>query len=132
MAWVGDEIARAAGERNGNRLLADTEDLAQRLRLSARRDIGLGAIHLPHISDPSELRHRTRAALSRYTGELSVKAAVRLEEELETVTMLGFEPYFLSVAAVADMARARGIRVAARGSGAGLSLIHISEPTRPY
>ena len=125
MAWVGDEIARAAGERNGNRLLADTEDLAQRLRLSARRDIGLGAIHLPHIADPLELRHRTRAALSRYTGELSVKAAMRLEEELETVTTLGFEPYFLSVAAVADMARARGIRVAARGSGAGSLICYL-------
>ena len=125
MAWVGDEIARAAGERNGNRLLADTEDLAQRLRLSARRDIGLGAIHLPHITDPAELRQRTRAALSRYTGELSVKAAVRLEEELETVTTLGFEPYFLSVAAVADMARARGIRVAARGSGAGSLICYL-------
>ena len=125
MAWVGDEIARAAGERNGNRLLADTENLAQRLRLSPRRDIGLGAIHLPHIKDPTELRHRTRAALSRYTGELSVKAAVRLEEELETVTTLGFEPYFLSVAAVADMARARGIRVAARGSGAGSLICYL-------
>jgi error-prone DNA polymerase len=125
MAWVGDEIARAAGERNGNRLIADTEDLAQRLRLSPRRDIGLGAIHLPHIVDPLELRQRTRAALSRYTGELSVKAAVRLEEELETVTTLGFEPYFLSVAAVADMARARGIRVAARGSGAGSLICYL-------
>ncbi len=125
MAWVGDEIARAAGERNGNRLLADTEDLAQRLRLSPRRDIGLGAIHLPHVVDPLELRARTRAALSRYTGELSVKAAVRLEEELETVTTLGFEPYFLSVAAVADMARARGIRVAGRGSGAGSLICYL-------
>ena len=125
MAWVADEIARAAGERNGNRLLADTEDLSHRLRLSPRRDIGLGAIHLPHIADKSELRHRTRAALSRYTGELSVKAAVRLEEELETVTTLGFEPYFLSVAAVADMAKARGIRVAARGSGAGSLICYL-------
>jgi error-prone DNA polymerase len=125
MAWVADEIARTAGERNGNRLLADTEDLSHRLRLSPRRDIGLGAIHLPCIADKSELRHRTRAALSRYTGELSVKAAVRLEEELETVTTLGFEPYFLSVAAVADMAKARGIRVAARGSGAGSLICYL-------
>ena len=125
MAWVGDEIARAAGERNGNRLIADTEELSHRLRLSVRRDVGLGAIHLPHIVDPAELRQRTRAALSRYTGELSVKAAVRLEEELETVTTLGFEPYFLSVAAVADMARARGIRVAARGSGAGSLICYL-------
>ena len=125
MAWVADEIARVAGERNGNRLLADTDELSHRLRLSPRRDIGLGAIHLPHISDPSELRRRTRAALSRYSGELSVRAADRLEEELETVTTLGFEPYFLSVAAVADMAREHGIRVAARGSGAGSLICYL-------
>jgi len=125
MVRVTDEIARAAGERNGNRLRYDTQLLAERLRLSTRRDIGLGAIRLPHVSDPTELRRRTQAALSRYTAELSVKAAVRLEEELETVTTLGFEPYFLSVAAVADMARERGIRVAARGSGAGSLICYL-------
>jgi error-prone DNA polymerase len=125
MAWVADEIARSAGERNGNRLLADTEDLAQKLLLSARTDIGLGGIHLPRVADLSELRRRSSAGLSKYTGELSVIAAKRLEEELATVTTLGFEPYFLTVADVADMARAKGIRVAARGSGAGSLICYL-------
>jgi error-prone DNA polymerase len=125
MAWVADEIARVAGERNGNRLLADTFDLAERVRLSARRDIGLGGIHLPHVVDRSELTRRTQSALSRYSGELSVAAAARLDDELATVSSLGFEPYFLTVADVADMARARGIRVAARGSGAGSLICYL-------
>jgi len=125
MAWVADEIARVAGERNGNRLLADTYELAMRLRLSPRRDIGLGGIHLPHVADRGELARRTQSALSRYTGELSVAAAARLDDELATVTALGFEPYFLTVADVADMARARGIRVAARGSGAGSLICYL-------
>jgi len=125
MAWVADEIARVAGERNGNRLLADTYELAMRLRLSPRRDIGLGGIHLPQIADRGELARRTQSALSRYTGELSVAAAARLDDELATVTSLGFEPYFLTVADVADMARERGIRVAARGSGAGSLICYL-------
>jgi len=125
MRWVADEIARVAGERNGNRLLADTYDLAERVRLSPRRDIGLGGIHLPHVADRSELTRRTKGALGRYTGELSVAAASRLDEELATVTSLGFEPYFLTVADIADMARMRGIRVAARGSGAGSLICYL-------
>ncbi len=125
MAWVADEIARSAGERNGNRLLADTEECAQKMLLSARGDIGLGAIHLPRVEDVSELRRRSVAGLSRYTGELSVSATKRLEEELATVTTLGFEPYFLTVADIADIARARGIRVAARGSGAGSLICYL-------
>lgn len=125
MQWVSDEIARVAGERNGRRLLTDTYELAERLRLSPRRDIGLGGIHLPQVADRSELTRRTRSALNRYTGELSVAASARLDDELATVTALGFEPYFLTVADVADMAKARGIRVAARGSGAGSLICYL-------
>ena len=125
MRWVADEIARVAGERNAKKLLADTADLAHRLRLSPRRDIGIGSIHLPHVSDRSLLEERTKAALNRYSGELSVQAANRLDDELATVRTLGFEPYFLRVAEVADMARERGIRVAARGSAAGSLICYL-------
>jgi error-prone DNA polymerase len=125
MAWVADEIARSVGERNGNRLLADTEEFAEKVLLSTRSDIGIGAVHLPRVENLSELRRRSVAGLSKYTGELSVSAAKRLEEELATVTTLGFEPYFLTVADIADMARARGIRVAARGSGAGSLICYL-------
>ena len=38
---------------------------------------------------------------------------------------LGYESYFLTVADVTDMARGAGIRVAARGSGAGSLICHL-------
>lgn len=125
MSWVADEIARVAGERNGRRLLADTFDLADRVKLSTRSDIGLGGIHLPQVADRTELGRRTRAALNKYSGRLSVEASLRLDDELATVEALGFEPYFLAVAAVVDMAREKGIRVAARGSAAGSIICHL-------
>jgi len=129
MRFVADEIARMAGERNGNTLLAQTESFAQMCHLSPRRDIGIGGVHLPessvvgaknHAEMSTQLRDRAEAGLSRrYSSAQSVDASIRLEEELATIRTLGFESYFLTVADITDMARTMGIRVAARGSGAG-------------
>lgn len=41
------------------------------------------------------------------------------------VNQLGYESYFLTVAAITDKARTSGIRVAARGSGAGSLICHL-------
>ena len=46
-------------------------------------------------------------------------ARARLEDELMTIRDLGFAGYFLTVAEVVDIIRGMGVRVAARGSGAG-------------
>ena len=129
MRFVADEIARMAGERNGNTLFAQTESFAQMCHLSPRRDIGIGGVHLPessvvgaknHAEMSTQLRDRAEAGLSRrYSSAQSVDASIRLEEELATIRTLGFESYFLTVADITDMARTMGIRVAARGSGAG-------------
>jgi error-prone DNA polymerase len=129
MRFVADEIARMAGERNGNTLFAQTESFAQMCHLSPRRDIGIGGVHLPessvvgaknHAEMSAQLRNRAEAGLSRrYSSAQSVDASIRLEEELATIRTLGFESYFLTVADITDMARTMGIRVAARGSGAG-------------
>ena len=43
----------------------------------------------------------------------------RLNEELHIISELGFAGYFLTVAEVVDLVKEMGIRVAARGSGAG-------------
>ena len=43
----------------------------------------------------------------------------RLEDELEVIAELGYPTYFMTVAAVVDLIRDMGVRVAARGSGAG-------------
>lgn len=46
-------------------------------------------------------------------------ARARLDHELHTISELGFAGYFLTVAEVVDLVKEMGIRVAARGSGAG-------------
>jgi len=135
MTRIADEIARAAGERNARTLLHETAVWAERTVLSPRTDIGLGEIHLPepsvvgsrsHAEMAAQLRARCERGLaSKYRGSLSVAAAERLEEELATVRTLGYESYFLTVADIADMARERAVRVAARGSGAGSLICYL-------
>ncbi len=134
MHLLADEISRAAGESYGRALLRTTSQWAERTSLSPRRDVGIGAIHLPepemfgvrrHEELADQLRRRSESGLHRYSGALSVQASQRLEEELATVRTLGYEAYFLAVADIADIARAKGIRVAARGSGAGSLICYL-------
>ena len=137
MRIVADEIARLSGERNANTLLATTREWSERALLSPRRDIGIGGILLPEPSVvgagnydelAAQLRSRSHDGLRRYSHSsrsLFNSASVRLEEELATIRTLGFESYFLTVADITDMARARGIRVAARGSGAGSLICYL-------
>ena len=136
MHALADEIARAGGERNARALLLTTRAWAEQTLLSPTRDIGLGSIYLPeaHVVGAenaqemrSLLRHRSEAKINwRYSGTQAVKnARERLDDELATVATLGYESYFLTVADIADMARERGIRVSARGSGAGSLICHL-------
>ena len=135
MRQMADEIARAAGERNGRALLRATQRIAERCILTPQ-DFGLGGIELPEpevvgASSYQEmrtlLRTRCEAGLNwRYSSsEQLTKARERLDDELATVATLGYESYFLTVADVADIARRAGIRVAARGSGAGSLICHL-------
>lgn len=135
MHKLADEISRAAGERNGRALLRTTQRIAERCILSPQ-EFGLGGIELPEaevvgVSNYKEmralLRNRCESGLNwRYSssGDLA-KARARLDDELATVATLGYESYFLTVADVTDMARSAGIRVAARGSGAGSLICHL-------
>jgi error-prone DNA polymerase len=136
MISLAAEIARAAGERTPRALLKTTREWAERSLLSPQRDIGLGAAHLPEphvvgVNTAQEmralLRTRSEAGINwRYNSSDQIsKARARLDDELATVATLGFESYFLTVADIADMARDAGIRVAARGSGAGSLICHL-------
>ena len=95
-------------------------------------DLGIGAVHLPEqtvlgiapdIDPQSILAARCRDAVAtRYPHESpSELAAVgsRLDDELAVIGGLGYPTYFLTVATVCDLIREMGVRVAARGSGAG-------------
>jgi len=136
MISLAAEIARAAGERTPRALLKTTREWAERSLLSPQRDIGLGAAHLPEphvvgVNTAQEmrtlLRSRSEAGINwRYSSSDQIsKARARLDDELATVATLGYESYFLTVADISDMARDAGIRVAARGSGAGSLICHL-------
>lgn len=125
-------IARRAGLGAGGaeQLLASTRRLGQRCRLDPEADLGLGGIHLPEFdvlqgegegagAADAELRRRCEVAVPARYGTVFPAVTERLEAELATIAELGFAAYFLTVADIVDMIHDRGIRCAARGSGAG-------------
>jgi len=136
MILLAAEIARAAGERTPRALLKTTREWAERALLSPQRDIGLGGAYLPEpqvvgAENAQEmralLRSRSEAGINwRYNNSSTIALArERLDDELATVATLGYESYFLTVADITSMAGAAGIRVAARGSGAGSLICHL-------
>ena len=134
MSLLADQIARAAGERNGRALLRTTREWAERATLSPKSDIGIGSIHLPEPEVVGarnqdelirQLRNRSYSGIAHRYGSDRPDVIERLEKELSIIRELGYESYFLTVADVTDRARASGIRVAARGSGAGSLVCHL-------
>ncbi len=155
MRVVAAEVAAAAsvGRSGVQRLLAATHDLADSCRLDPAADLGIGSVHVPELdvlfpagapglgreqirSAPASaqavmadrvLLHRCRAELDqRFTTLRSHRAATeRLESELATIATLGYGGYFLTVAEVVDLIKEMGVRVAARGSGAGSLVNHL-------
>ncbi len=142
MAVIADEIATAAGESSARRLWDDTLRLAEYCALDPATDLGLGEVFVPELDVlvghpvPAQeadaratvlLRSRCESAVDhRYhrRGERR-EARARLEEELRTIAHLQFAGYFLTVAEVVGLIRDRGVRVAARGSGAGSLVNHL-------
>ncbi|MFV0428889.1 MAG: DNA polymerase III subunit alpha [Arachnia sp.] len=126
MALAAEEAARYAGS-DPVALLRRTRDLAEACRLDPIGDIGLGEIRLPEFETlgttleqaPAVLRARCEAGLARLFPAPGAELLGRLDDELAVISKLGFESYFLTVADVVDLIHGLGIRVAARGSGAG-------------
>ncbi|WP_237759815.1 DNA polymerase III subunit alpha [Arthrobacter alpinus] len=110
-------------------LWANTAQLADKCRLDPPTDLGWKQPRTPEsdvlgLLQPArqELQQRTESALlqrfSSFSGSKLEKAKDRLSVELATISNLGFESYFLTVAEVSEMIRTMGVRRAARGSGA--------------
>ncbi len=119
-------------------LLEATMALALECIQDGCRDLGIGSVHLPEQEilgiapdqDPQQvLTQRCRAAIGwRYPGaDESTRHTVqeRLDAELAVIAQLGYPTYFLTVAEVTDLIRGMGVRVAARGSGAGSLVNHL-------
>ena len=122
----------ALAKEQARELLARTTALATTCIQDPRADLGIGSVHLPEpgvlgIREGTNPHHvlarRCRESIgSRYpahsAGELAA-VSERLEDELGVIETLGYATYFLTVAQVCDLIREMGVRVAARGSGAG-------------
>ncbi|MEV6484540.1 DNA polymerase III subunit alpha [Streptomyces sp. NPDC051576] len=141
--WLKDErgmegIARMVAEcagadvRRARRLMADTAATAAECVVDPRADLGLGTPHLPEPSlfgaGPAGaaelLRGQCEAGLARRGLDRDRTALDRLDEELDVISELGYDSYFLAVGQVVADIRAKGIRVAARGSSAGSLVCH--------
>lgn len=131
MRQLGREIIRAAGLGGQDlaNLLGNTERIADRCRLDPAADAGWGQPVVPEASiigitgEPQqELAERCQAGIARrfpgLSGDGEERVRRRLDHELQIIGNLGFAPYFLTVAEVAEMIRGMGVRSAARGSGA--------------
>ena len=147
MHEIAEEISRLAGlagnsEDEARRLVARTRAVADRCALDPRRDLGIGEVHFPEFAvgpreervrsggteerrgsrllAEAELRRRCEAAIGdRYGSAPRMRIWTRLDQELETIRVLGYASYFLTVGDVTDLIGRMGIRRAARGSGAG-------------
>ncbi|MEU8955011.1 DNA polymerase III subunit alpha [Streptomyces sp. NPDC048518] len=136
MGAVAARIAQAAGAgpRRAAALLAQTEATAAACDLDPERDLGLGRAHFPepHVVGADRtpngamnlLRQRCESGMRARGLDRDPEAVRQLDDELEVIGRLGFEGYFLAVAQVVADTRAMGIRVAARGSGAGSMVNH--------
>ncbi|WUO53465.1 PHP domain-containing protein [Streptomyces sp. NBC_00280] len=152
--WLKDErgmeavarmVADCAGTdvRRARRLMADTADTAAACLLDPVTDLGLGTRHFPesslfgaehrthreHRADGADgaaqlLRRQCEEGLARRGLDRDREALDRLADELRVISELDYDSYFLAVGQVVADIRARGIRVAARGSGAGSLVCH--------
>ncbi|MFE6778745.1 DNA polymerase III subunit alpha [Streptomyces sp. NPDC057702] len=135
MAWVAERIVTAAGFRRdaAYRLLDQTQTTAVACQVDPEDDLGLGRVHFPEpglvgaVGRTAErtLRSRCAAAMVLRGHDRDRTRWERLEAELRTIERLGYASYFLTVARVVDDARELGVRVAARGSGAGSFVVHL-------
>ncbi|MBP2055216.1 DNA polymerase III alpha subunit [Streptomyces griseochromogenes] len=138
-AAMGETARRTAeaaghGDDRAARLLADTTATADACTVDPVEDLGLGRPHFPEpavVGAPGGLEHaagllceRTEAGLIRRGLDRAPRARQRLEEELDCIRTLKYDTYFLTVAQVVADGRELGIRVAARGSGAGSMVNH--------
>jgi error-prone DNA polymerase len=135
MARAARRIAEAAGygRAAAHRLLALTEETAAACRVDPEDDLGIGSVHFPEPrlvgagarTAERVLRSRCEAGMIARRYERDGERRRRLEEELRIIERLGYASYFLTVAQVVADIRALGIRVTARGSGAGSLVNHL-------
>ncbi|TLS43431.1 DNA polymerase III subunit alpha [Streptomyces montanus] len=135
MSGAAERIVEAAGHRRdaAHRLLEQTEATAAECLVDPEDDLGIGAVHFPepHLVGAGR-RTAQRVLASRAAAGMVLRGYdsrraywERMHQELDIIAHHNFASYFLTVAQVVDDIRKMGIRVAARGSGAGSLVNHL-------
>ncbi|MFF4143112.1 DNA polymerase III subunit alpha [Streptomyces sp. NPDC001698] len=135
MLRAAERIVEAAGFRTeaAHRLLEQTLTTAAECLVDPEDDLGLGTVHFPepHLVGAGR-RTAQRVLASRAAAGMVLRGYAgrrdyweRMHRELDIIAHHGFATYFLTVAQVVDDVRRMGIRVAARGSGAGSLVNHL-------
>ncbi|MEV6588658.1 DNA polymerase III subunit alpha [Streptomyces acidicola] len=135
MLGAAERIVEAAGYRRDTayRLLEQTRTTAAECLVDPEDDLGIGSVHFPeaHLVGAGR-RTAQRTLASRAAGGMVLRGYdgrreywERMHQELDVIAHHGFASYFLTVAQVVDDVRRMGIRVAARGSGAGSLVNHL-------
>ncbi|WP_405660937.1 DNA polymerase III subunit alpha [Streptomyces sp. NBC_01166] len=135
MRETAERIASAAGlgRDAGQRLLAETRRTADACLVDPADDLGLGSVHFPepHLVGAGRrtaqrvLASRAAAGMVRHGYDRRRDYWDRMHHELDIIAHHGFASYFLTVSQVVDDVKGMGIRVAARGSGAGSLVNHL-------
>ncbi|MGV9932131.1 DNA polymerase III subunit alpha [Streptomyces olivaceoviridis] len=135
MLGVAERVVEAAGFRRdtAHRLLEQTLATAAECRVDPEDDLGIGTVHFPEAHLVGAGRRTAQRALASRAAEGMLRLGYggrrayweRMHQELDIIAHHGFASYFLTVAQVVDDVREMGIRVAARGSGAGSLVNHL-------
>ncbi|KUN92855.1 DNA polymerase III subunit alpha [Streptomyces caeruleatus] len=135
MARVAERVVEAAGFRRdaAYRLLEQTGATAAECLVDPEDDLGIGTVHFPEPylvgagqrTAQRALASRAVAGMVRRGYDGRREYWERMHQELDIIAHHGFASYFLTVAQVVDDVRKMGIRVAARGSGAGSLVNHL-------
>ncbi|MEU9645877.1 DNA polymerase III subunit alpha [Streptomyces sp. NPDC048188] len=138
MGQAAERIVESAGFRReaAHRLLEQTRATAAECLVDPEDDLGMGAVHFPEPHLVGAGRRTAQRALASRAAAGMVRRGYdrrpghreyweRMHRELDIIAHHGFASYFLTVAQVVDDVRHMGIRVAARGSGAGSLVNHL-------
>ncbi|MEJ1201931.1 MULTISPECIES: DNA polymerase III subunit alpha [unclassified Streptomyces] len=138
MRHAAERIVESAGFRRdtAHRLLEQTRATAAECLVDPEDDLGMGAVHFPEPHLVGAGRRTAQRALASRAAAGMVRRGYdrspgarhyweRMHHELDIIAHHGFASYFLTVAQVVDDVRDMGIRVAARGSGAGSLVNHL-------
>ncbi|MFD5040413.1 DNA polymerase III subunit alpha [Streptomyces sp. NPDC058377] len=135
MRETAGRIASAAGlgRDEGERLLAETRHTADACLVDPADDLGIGSVHFPEPHLVGAGRRTAQRVLASRAAAGMVRCGYdrrrdywdRMHRELDIIAHHGFASYFLTVSQVVDDVKSMGIRVAARGSGAGSLVNHL-------